>query len=899
MGQCIEKKIIQTKEYIDPSVTPSIPDLNFNLIYPKTIYDAVYSSMDENSNTLTDEIANIYRMIDQRQPQISGKSGNLLSFGSAEGSIVETEIVQSIEVNPNTRSSVKVPSEKAVGDMVDKACTSGVVGAHIKDDRIHLSEEDRMKLDNVVSADELNDHIDNENVHVTAEDKDRWNNMIDPESFSNHTLNKSNPHNVTAHQVGTYTRKEIDAIIAAIRESYFNHKNINYDNRTGTAVLEEYNDNNWNPNYILSFGDSFPTVIDETLTYFALRPATDYSADETQECMIFIKRPSDDTWVQIGSQLMDQGDMVLQYPDTNMYAWLGGRFVPMFDMDNSTSSGGSSDLMWRPMIYKNEETGLYQLGWTRSSETYAPAEVVISGPPGYTPIKNVDYFDGAPGIGIPPGGNIGDILVKSTPDDFETEWKSPSEAGAGGAASSVAWKNVIGRPDIYNERGYSSDGVMTQKSVTDIIDTIELNIIKLKELVGDDGFDVLKKMITDHTDNKQNPHNVTPELIGAATSVDLLKHLQDTNNPHSVTKAQVGLSNVDNTADKDKPISRDTQLAIDNINSIIKGINDSLNEGNMVSNVSWIPETCTLVFQFRNTSTPTLQIHIPIIEIFQSIVYDGKENDLVMILPDGTESRVSLEALVYNGYTSTTIKSDTSNNSILCEIIPKSITGEHLVDNINIPGKPTTTTVDVTDKSDTIATTAFVKSVVIDNVESDNTDMPLSANMGKHLNEVKADMSKVEEMIKDSPALTVIDNLLSDKSEFALSANMGKLLNETKATKVHTDRSGSTYGKSTVDLFGHSRASSVEPTMNGNQFIGDDDGTYARGNHVHPTDTSRAPAVFSETDILRGNPKAETPDSTSKDNSIATTEWVKNLYPMMNYQDIVDAVAYAYLITHR
>ena len=40
-------------------------------------------------------------------------------------------------------------------------------------------------------------------------------------------------------------------------------------------------------------------------------------------------------------------------------------------------------------------------------------------------------------------------------------------------------------------------------------------------------------------------------------------HLLNTSNPHSVTKAQVGLGNVDNTADEDKPISTATQSALE------------------------------------------------------------------------------------------------------------------------------------------------------------------------------------------------------------------------------------------------------------------------------------------------------------------------------------------------
>lgn len=44
---------------------------------------------------------------------------------------------------------------------------------------------------------------------------------------------------------------------------------------------------------------------------------------------------------------------------------------------------------------------------------------------------------------------------------------------------------------------------------------------------------------------------------------NVLNHLSNTSNPHSVTKTQVGLSNVDNTSDVNKPISNATQTALD------------------------------------------------------------------------------------------------------------------------------------------------------------------------------------------------------------------------------------------------------------------------------------------------------------------------------------------------
>ena len=42
----------------------------------------------------------------------------------------------------------------------------------------------------------------------------------------------------------------------------------------------------------------------------------------------------------------------------------------------------------------------------------------------------------------------------------------------------------------------------------------------------------------------------------------LIAHINNTSNPHNVTKTQVGLSNVDNTSDANKPISSATQTAL-------------------------------------------------------------------------------------------------------------------------------------------------------------------------------------------------------------------------------------------------------------------------------------------------------------------------------------------------
>ena len=51
---------------------------------------------------------------------------------------------------------------------------------------------------------------------------------------------------------------------------------------------------------------------------------------------------------------------------------------------------------------------------------------------------------------------------------------------------------------------------------------------------------------------------------------DAVSHISNTLNPHGVTKAQVGLGNVDNTSDLNKPISTATQKALDELESMIE-----------------------------------------------------------------------------------------------------------------------------------------------------------------------------------------------------------------------------------------------------------------------------------------------------------------------------------------
>lgn len=66
--------------------------------------------------------------------------------------------------------------------------------------------------------------------------------------------------------------------------------------------------------------------------------------------------------------------------------------------------------------------------------------------------------------------------------------------------------------------------------------------------------------------------HVHPTDTTRASVEDLNTHTSNTDNPHSVTKEQVGLGNVDNTSDLEKPISTAVQTELNSINNNITSI---------------------------------------------------------------------------------------------------------------------------------------------------------------------------------------------------------------------------------------------------------------------------------------------------------------------------------------
>ena len=899
MGQLKDKRIVQSRIWLDPNPSP-VPSYDYDYSYPISVYEAIKRNMEEGSPNLNDELDSIYRLIADKQNIVeAGTPGQVMSWTGMRGQIGSIEILKMINNDPSLRSHLKLLSERAIGELLDTKVPLKDFTAHVVDNSIHVTDIERNRWNSMAPMSTLNTHMNNSSMHITEIERGRWNNKADQKIVDDHIYDLNNPHHTSAHQVGTYTRQEIDDMFETLHDSFFNYLNIYWDDRQNTAELVEYHATNWNPNFVLKFEDNLPSVSDDSVIYFALKPATDYQTNESQDCIIYIKRPGM-TWQEIGFQTMKVGDMVIKFPDTRMYVWVQGRFLNLFanggsngdgsgdpddpDDPNSGGSGSSSDMMWRPVI--NQDTG--ELTWVRSKQSTPPSPYIIKGKDGYSPIKGIDYFDGKDGQGVPIGGLAGEVLVKMTNDNYDTTWRDIMDVlgdiiigGGGLPAGIISWDMIKGRPEWYNSLGDNEDGFITQKAATRQFEIINNSISELLEkIIGNGGLDSIKEDIYDHVNDYSNPHRLTVTQIGAVPVATFNDHLQNFHNPHNVTAQQVGLGNVNNTSDLDKPISNAVQEALDDILDSIGVVTGDMSHINFIDNVHFNEANTTLTFVYKNGSEIIVQL--PITDIFTQITFDPTTGELIIVLPNGDENRIDISSMIktYTGSMSKQIQTEvTSDNSIKATIIPNTIGQDELKISVHLPGSPTTTTQPITDRSTRIATTEFVRNQVIDNIISYETDRPLSANMGRILNQRKVDINDIMEIINDLESIEVIDNLDSTNSLAALSANMGRFLDLTKAPRVHTSPSASTFGRANITLFGHTKASDTDPLMDGTVFRGTDNGEYARGDHRHPTDETRAPIHFPDVAhnqySFTGEPRAPLPPDASNDTRLATTEWVR------------------------
>ena len=134
-----------------------------------------------------------------------------------------------------------------------------------------------------------------------------------------------------------------------------------------------------------------------------------------------------------------------------------------------------------------------------------------------------------------------------------------------------------------------------------------------------------------------NLHRVTPAMIGGVERAAFDDHIHNFMNPHAVTKDQIGLGNVDNTKDINKPISIPVQEALDEINKKLGKVVNS------IVDVVWNQATGKLDFKFSDNSVISVAMQLGGIE---SVTFDKTTSELVFKFDNGRISRIPIESIL-------------------------------------------------------------------------------------------------------------------------------------------------------------------------------------------------------------------------------------------------------------
>lgn len=163
------------------------------------------------------------------------------------------------------------------------------------------------------------------------------------------------------------------------------------------------------------------------------------------------------------------------------------------------------------------------------------------------------------------------------------------------AVKSLNWGSMTGdieqQTDLYQIISELRNGISTLNqsisSLTGSVNTLTSNVSSLQSTVNNLSPEVesLKTAMT-------SLNNAVKKLeTDKANASDLSSHVNNFENPHNVTKAQIGLENVDNTADVDKPITEpqkeyiEEQLTQLQVNLNTTNLLYNFNQGNKILNI--------------------------------------------------------------------------------------------------------------------------------------------------------------------------------------------------------------------------------------------------------------------------------------------------------------------------
>ena len=213
----IGREIIQSRIWVE-NEAPTPPSLNYKLTYPITVYDAIYRDMDNTSETLKVTLDRIEETLETKQTLLPAKPANyLVAYSGLEGVFSSIQISNRIPYSKNLQSDKKIPTEKAVGDLLRQ------FGLVTNEGEATLDSSIRIVWDTIVGRPEIYQELGDDDRGIISQAKlteiineiqgqlsGMWEDVESSDfgaTVRRHFNDFDNPHNVTIDQIGAASKQ--------------------------------------------------------------------------------------------------------------------------------------------------------------------------------------------------------------------------------------------------------------------------------------------------------------------------------------------------------------------------------------------------------------------------------------------------------------------------------------------------------------------------------------------------------------------------------------------------------------------------------------------------------------------------------------------------------------------
>ena len=401
-------------------------------------------------------------------------------------------------------------------DVVNSNTTN--LSEHLTDTDSHITNEFRKKIESIeANASNVTSSSTNGNIVVNDKEVEVYRH---PEG--------TNPHGTTKADVGlgkVDNTSDADKPISTAMQGALDTK-ANLD-ENGKILVSEIPD---------SVNNVIKGTINDTLTEFTVAGESSPVTGDTTKIYIDTTRNISYQWD--GSKYVEIGSS-LKLGESSNSAYAGDKGKALADSLDEHTKDSDIHITANERLQWNAAEENVQSDW---SETDTASDAFIKNKP----------------TSLPANGGDADTVDGKHASSFVLKTEIPTSLPASDVSD---WAKAATKPTYTADevgadaKGSADKALSDAKSYTD------------EEIAGlingaPTTLDTLGEIANAMAENK-NVVDALNEAIGTkATSTDLTSHTSNKSNPHGVTKAQVGLGNVDNTADMDKPVSTAVQSAI-------------------------------------------------------------------------------------------------------------------------------------------------------------------------------------------------------------------------------------------------------------------------------------------------------------------------------------------------